>query len=142
MIDLSRVERMTTYSSSIMSSMVLTGLRTMSSLTFNCDTLRKYGVTTVFGEVFAIDPVGVKVTLADGALFTADRIVMAPGIRCDAVPGLGTSDRMPHAWQAGPQTALLARQLNAMSGGVNHNVVLTIPKTPYRWPPSPLNVPA
>jgi NADH dehydrogenase FAD-containing subunit len=42
---------------------------------------------------------------------------------------------MPHAWQAGPQTSLLASQLAAMpSRGV---VVLTIPKTPYRCPPGP-----
>lgn len=137
-IDVTLVERMTAYTSSIMSSMVLTGQRTMSSLSFNYDTLRsKYGVKTVFGEVVAIDPVGVKVTLADGTILTADRIVMAPGISFDAVPGLGTSDKMPHAWQAGPQTALLARQLNAMASGLNHNVVLTIPKTPYRCPPGP-----
>lgn len=137
-ISVTLVERMPTYTSSIMSSLVLTGQRTMSSLFFNYDTLRtKYGITTVFGEVVAIDPVGVKVTLADGTILTADRIVMAPGISFDAVPGLGTSDRMPHAWQAGPQTALLASQLNAMTSGVNHNVVLTIPKTPFRCPPGP-----
>ena len=42
---------------------------------------------------------------------------------------------MPHAWQAGPQTTLLANQLKALpSKGV---VVLTIPKTPYRCPPGP-----
>jgi NADH dehydrogenase FAD-containing subunit len=110
----------------------------MGSLTFSYDTLRtKYGVNTVIGEVVAIDPVGVKVTLADGTVLTADRIVMAPGITFDTVDGLGISDKMPHAWQAGPQTALLASQLKAMTAGLNHNVVLTIPKTPYRCPPGP-----
>jgi len=135
-ISVTLVERMPTYTSNIMSSMVLTGQRTMSSLSYSYDTLRsKYGITTVFGEVVAIDPVGVKVTLANGTVLTADRIVMAPGISFDAVPGLGTSDKMPHAWQAGPQTTLLANQLKAMpSGGV---AVLTIPKTPYRCPPGP-----
>ena len=130
------VERMPTYTSNIMSSMVLTGQRSMSSLTFKYDTLRsKYGITTVFGDVVAIDPVGVTVTLADKTVLKADRIVMAPGISFDDVPGLGTSDKMPHAWQAGPQTTLLAKQLAAMpSRGV---VVLTIPKTPYRCPPGP-----
>lgn len=135
-ISVTLVERMPTYTSNIMSSLVLTGQRTMSSLSFSYDTLRsKYGITTVFGEVVGIDPVSVKVTLADGTVLTADRIVMAPGISFDDVPGLGTSDKMPHAWQAGPQTALLASQLNAMpSGGV---MILTIPKTPYRCPPGP-----
>ncbi|HSO45821.1 MAG TPA: FAD/NAD(P)-binding oxidoreductase, partial [Rhodoferax sp.] len=130
------VERMPTYTSNIMSSMVLTGQRSMSSLTFKYDTLRsKYGITTVFGDVVAIDPVGVKVTLANGTVLTADRIVMAPGISFDEVPGLGNSNKMPHAWQAGPQTSLLASQLAALpSRGV---VVMTIPKAPYRCPPGP-----
>jgi NADH dehydrogenase FAD-containing subunit len=75
--------------------------------------------------------------MADGTVMAADRIVMAPGITFDTVPGLGNSDKMPHAWQAGPQTTLLANQLKAMSAGLNHNVVLTIPKTPYRCPPGP-----
>lgn len=135
-ISVTLVERMPTYTSNIMSSMVLTGQRSMSSLSYNYDTLRtKYGITTVFGEVVAIDPVAVKVTLANGTTLTADRIVMAPGIAFDDVPGLGTSTKMPHAWQAGPQTALLASQLAALpSRGV---VVMTIPKTPYRCPPGP-----
>lgn len=137
-IGVTLVERMPTYTSNIMSSMVLTGQRTMSSLTFKYDTLRsKYGITTVFGDVVAIDPVGVKVTLADGTVLKADRIVMAPGISFDEVPGLSDPNKMPHAWQAGPQTTLLANQLKSMTGGVNHNVVLTIPKTPYRCPPGP-----
>ena len=135
-IEVTLVERMPTYTSNIMSSLVLTGQRTLSSLTYKYDTLRsKYGVTTVFGEVVAVDPVNAKVTLADKTVLSADRIVMAPGITFDEVPGLGTSNRMPHAWTAGPQTTLLAGQLSTMrAGGV---AILTIPKTPYRCPPGP-----
>ena len=135
-ISVTLVERMPTYTSNIMSSLVLSGQRSLSSLSYNYDTLRsKYGITTVFGEVVAIDPVAGKVTLANKTVLTADRIVMAPGISFDTVPGLGSSDKMPHAWQAGPQTTLLANQLKALpSKGV---VVLTIPKTPYRCPPGP-----
>ena len=135
-IEVTLVERMPTYTSNIMSSLVLTGQRTLSSLTYKYDTLRsKYGVTTVFGDVVAVDPVNAKVTLADKTVLTADRIVMAPGITFDEVPGLGTSNRMPHAWTAGPQTTLLAGQLSTMrAGGV---AILTIPKTPYRCPPGP-----
>ena len=135
-IEVTLVERMPTYTSNIMSSLVLTGQRTMASLTYKYDTLRsKYGVTTVFGEVVAVDPVNAKVTLADKTVLTADRIVMAPGITFDSVEGLGTSDKMPHAWTAGTQTTLLASQLGAMrAGGV---AILTIPKTPYRCPPGP-----
>ncbi len=135
-VDVTLVERQPTYTSCIMSSLVLSGQRTVSSLAFNYDKLRSlYGINTVFDEVVGIDPVAAKVTLASGATLAADRIVMAPGIEFDAVPGLESSDRMPHAWKAGPQTTVLANQLKAMpSGGV---VVLTIPKAPYRCPPGP-----
>lgn len=82
-----------------------------------------------------LDPVGVKVTLSTGTVLTADRIVLAPGIDFDDVPGMGTSNKMPHAWKAGPQTALLASQLAAMPS--NGTAILTIPKVPYRCPPGP-----
>lgn len=135
-IGVTLIDRLSTYQSNIMSSLVLTGQRSMSSLSFSYDNLRsKYGISTVFGEVKAVDPVGMKVTMANGTVLVADRIVIAPGIDFDTVPGLGTSDKMPHAWKAGPQTTLLSKQLAAMpSGG---RVVLTIPKTPYRCPPGP-----
>lgn len=135
-IEVTLVERANSYTSNIMSSMVLTGQRTMASLAFNYDKLvATHGVKTVFGDVVEIDPVGVKVKLASGQVLSADRIVLAPGIQFDDVAGMGTSDRMPHAWQAGPQTTLLAKQLQAMpAGGV---AVMSIPKTPYRCPPGP-----
>lgn len=88
-----------------------------------------------FDEVVSIDPVATTVTLASGGTLAADRIVMAPGIEFDVMPGLGTSNKMPHAWTAGPQTTLLASQLNAMQpGGV---VIGTVPMAPYRCPPGP-----
>jgi NADPH-dependent 2,4-dienoyl-CoA reductase/sulfur reductase-like enzyme len=136
-IDVTLVERNAKYLSNIMSSLVLTGQRTMGSLTFGYDTLRtKYGVKTVFDEVVAVDPVGMKVLLKSGTTLVADRIVLAPGIAFDDVPGLAANpDAMPHAWQAGAQTTLLARQLAAMPAG--GTVILTIPKVPYRCPPGP-----
>ena len=135
-VEVTLVERSPTYTSCIMSSLVLTGQRTLSSLVFNYDTLRsKYGVKTVFEEVVAVDPVSVKVTLASGTVLTADRIVMAPGIEFDPVPGLTDPNAMPNAWKAGAQTTLLAQQLKAMPTG--GTAVLTIPKAPYRCPPGP-----
>lgn len=130
------IERNPTYTSSIMSSMVLTGQRTLSSLTYRYDTLLSaYGVQVFNDDVLEIDTVGVRVKLASGTILSADRIVLAPGIDFDDVPGLGTSDRMPHAWKAGPQTTLLAQQLASMTDG--GTVVLTVPKVPYRCPPGP-----
>lgn len=130
------VERNAKYSSPIMSSLVLTGQRTAGSLSFNYGALkRKYGVQVVIDEVLEVDPVGVSVLLGSGKRLFADRIVMAPGIEFDPVPGLADPDRMPHAWKGGPQVSLLAGQLAAMpAGGV---AVLAIPKTPYRCPPGP-----
>jgi sulfide dehydrogenase [flavocytochrome c] flavoprotein subunit len=135
-VEVTLIDRSATYTSCIMSSLVLTGQRTLPSLAFNYDTLRtKYGVKTVFEEVTSVDPVAARVTLASGAVLEADRIIMAPGIEFDAVPGLTDPNAMPHAWKAGPQTALLAQQLAAMpASGV---VVLSIPKAPYRCPPGP-----
>ena len=135
-VEVTLIERSSVYTSNIMSSMVLTGQRTLASLNYKYDTLRtKYGVKTVFAEVRAIDPVLARVTLASGAVLTADRIVLAPGIEFDPVAGLTDPNLMPHAWKAGPQTTLLASQLNAMPAG--GTVVLTIPKAPYRCPPGP-----
>ena len=130
------VERNQAYLSNIMSSMVLTGQRSMSDLTFGYDALqRRHGITLVTGDVVEIDPVAATVKLASGSSLTADRIVIAPGLEFDPVPGLDDAGRMPHAWQAGPQTTLLAQQLAAMPA--NGVVVLTIPKMPFRCPPGP-----
>jgi sulfide dehydrogenase [flavocytochrome c] flavoprotein subunit len=130
------VERETRYTSCILSSLVLTGQRTLDSLKYSYDRLRtRYGVKVVFGNVTEVDPVAARIRLADGSQLQADRLVLAPGIEFDAVPGLDNPDLMPHAWKAGPQTTLLADQLAAMPAG--GTVILTVPPTPYRCPPGP-----
>ena len=65
--------------------------------------------------------------------------MIAPGVdlRWDALPGYdeAAAEQMPHAWQAGEQTLLLRRQLEAMDdGGL---VVIAPPANPYRCPPGP-----
>jgi sulfide dehydrogenase [flavocytochrome c] flavoprotein subunit len=84
--------------------------------------------------VIEVDAVTQRVRLADGSRLPYDRLVLAPGIDFDAVPGLDAS-LVPHAWKAGPQTLLLKSQLAAMPAG--GTVVQTIPLTPYRCPPGP-----
>ena len=109
-VEVTLVERASTYTACLLSSLVLTGQRTLASLSFNYDTLRsRYAIKTVFGDVVAVDPSRPSVTLADGQVLVADRVVLAPGIDLDAVPGLADPLRMPHAWKAGPQTTLLAQ---------------------------------
>jgi len=79
------------------------------------------------------------VSLSDGSRLGYERLVLAPGIdiRWDALPGYdeAAAEQMPHAWQAGAQTLLLRRQLQAMDdGGL---VVISSPAGPSRCPPGP-----
>jgi len=135
-VEVTLVERNAKYVSNIMSSLVLTGQRTLSGLTYSYNNLvSRYGVKLVIDTVTSVDPVNARVTLKSGAVLGADRIVMAPGIAFDSFAGSYDVTRMPHAWQAGSQTTLLARQLSAMLPG--GTVVMTIPKVPYRCPPGP-----
>ena len=135
-VDVTLIERHATYASNIMSNLVLTGQRTLAGLAYGYDTLQaRYGVRVIVDDVVEVDPVACSVKLASGKRLTADRIVLAPGIGFDPVPGLDDARRMPHAWQAGPQTILLAQQLAALpDGGI---VAITVPKMPYRCPPGP-----
>lgn len=139
------VERSASYTSNIMSNLVLTGQRSIDSLRYTYDNLvNRYGVKRVQGEVVAIDPVRKEVVLAGGSRLPYDRLVLAPGVvftyepALGGIPGLETAAaqaKVLHAWQAGPQTTALRNQITAMPrGGV---FVLTIPAKPYRCPPGP-----
>lgn len=135
-IDVTLIDRDAQYTSNILSSLVLTGQRSLSSLQYGYDTLKStYGINVLNSEVISVDPVGVKVSLANGTTLSADRIVMAPGIDFDDVPGLRNPNLMPHAWKAGAQTTALAQQLSAMPN--NGVFILSIPLAPYRCPPGP-----
>jgi sulfide dehydrogenase [flavocytochrome c] flavoprotein chain len=135
-VDVTLVNRSSTYATCILSSELLVGQRSAASLQFGYATLAsRYGVRFVSGEVVEVDPVLARVRLADGQVLSADRVVLAPGIEFDAMPGLTDVDRMPHAWQGGAQVAVLRQQLLAMPAA--GHLVLTVPKTPYRCPPGP-----
>ena len=68
-----------------------------------------------------------------------DRLVLAPGVMLnfDQLSGFSeqAAQKMPHAWQAGPQTTLLRRQIEAMPD--DGLVVISVPAAPYRCPPGP-----
>jgi NADPH-dependent 2,4-dienoyl-CoA reductase/sulfur reductase-like enzyme len=120
-----------------MSNLVLSGVRSLDSLTFSYSGLRKRGVRMIHEEVGAIDPSAKRVRLGEGYL-QYDRLIVSPGIdfQWEQIDGLaGAQDRVLHAWKAGPQTVELARQLRSMAdGGV---VVMTVPPAPFRCPPGP-----
>ncbi|MBL8807785.1 MAG: FAD-dependent oxidoreductase [Rhodospirillales bacterium] len=134
------VEPKSAFSTCPGSNYVIGGLSKMSDITHGYAALTGvHGVRHVREMAVAVDPVAKTVRTSGGQTLAYDRLVMSPGIdlRWGAIAGYdeAASARMPHAWQAGPQTELLRRQLEAMpDGGV---VALAIPGMPYRCPPGP-----
>ena len=121
------------------SNTVIGGLNPISKITQSYDGLRKRGIKVVHDRASAIDATGRKVKLAGGATLSYDRLIVSPGIdfRWGAIEGADASiaASMPHAWQAGAQTALLRKQLEAMpDGGV---FLISPPVNPFRCPPGP-----
>ena len=139
-LDIVLVEPQATYTTCFYSNLYLGGFRSFASLRFGYAEIAKLpGVRVAADRVTRIDRDGKQVTLAGGATLPYDRLVLAPGIALDygSVPGWSRAaeERMPHAWIAGPQTALLKRQIDAVpDGGL---VVMIAPPNPYRCPPGP-----
>ncbi len=121
------------------SNLVIAGLRPMEAQVFDYEGVRRAGVTLVHDSAQGVDPQARHVSLAGGGSLPYERLILAPGIalRLDALPGYdaAASERMPHAWEAGPQTLLLRDQLAAMPE--NGRVVMSVPANPYRCPPGP-----
>lgn len=123
-----------------LSNSVVTGLRDLSTLRYSYQMLQhRYGMRILFAIATEVDPTVRHVRLHDGRTLAYDRLVLAPGIelRLDALEGYdkGASVVFPHAWEAGEQTLLLRRQLEAMAD--NGLVVISVPDNPYRCPPGP-----
>lgn len=138
-VDVTLVEPSPTYTACPMSNAVIAGLRDLSRQRFGYEALRREGIGVLHQEAVGIDATARRVALADGTTLAYDRLVLAPGIelRFDALPGYdaAAAERMPHAWQAGPQTQMLRERLEAMAdGGL---VVMAVPAAPYRCPPGP-----
>ena len=119
------------------SNLVLSGQRTIESLTVSYGGLRARGVKIIHETATAIEPDTKRVRIGEGYL-AYDRLVVSPGIdfQWEQVEGLAAAkDTVLHAWKAGPQTVQLAAQLQSMpDGGV---FVLTVPPVAYRCPPGP-----
>ncbi|KIL98329.1 Sulfide dehydrogenase flavocytochrome C flavoprotein chain precursor [Paramagnetospirillum magnetotacticum MS-1] len=122
------------------SNAVIGGFESLSRLEHGYDQLRsRFGVEVVHDTVSAIEAERRRVRLAGGAEIGYDRLIVSPGIdlRWNEIEGYdqGAAERMPHAWKAGPQTALLRRRLEAVEDG--QVVVIAAPGNPYRCPPGP-----
>jgi len=139
-VDVTLVERDAGFVSCPISNLVLGGHKQMADISRGYGGLQALGVKLVRGEVTAVDAAAKKVRLADGTELPYDRLVLSPGVDfiTDTTPGLQAaldSGRVLHSWKAGPQTAALRKQLEAIpDGGV---FAMSIPKVPYRCPPGP-----
>jgi len=119
------------------SNLVLSGKRTIESLTLSYAGLRARGVKIIQETATAIEPDTRRVRISEGYL-AYDRLVVSPGIdfQWEQVEGLeAAKDTVLHAWKAGPQTVRLAAQIESMpDGGV---FILTVPPVAFRCPPGP-----
>ena len=133
------IEAKPNYTSCFMSNEVLSGDRTLDSITFGYDGLRSHGVEVVTDRVVAIDPVKKTVQTAGGKDFGYDACVVSPGVdfKWDAISGYNeeVAETIPHAWFAGPQTLTLRSQLEAMPEG--GKVLIAAPPNPFKCPPGP-----
>jgi sulfide dehydrogenase [flavocytochrome c] flavoprotein subunit len=115
------------------------GLRTFEQQGHGYDELRGLGVQVVHELAKDVDNKKKTVTLAGGRTLNYDKLVLSPGIdiRWGALAGYdeAAAQLAPHAWQAGPQTHLLKKQLDSMpDGGL---FILSAPANPFRCPPGP-----
>ncbi len=139
-IDVTLIEANDKFVSCPISNWVLGGLRTMDDITKDYDALGKYGVKMMKDYVVAVDVDKREVRTRGGASLTYDRLVLAPGVEVltDSVKGFKEAEaagKVVHAWKAGPQTAHLREQLEAMPDG--GTFVMSVPAAPYRCPPGP-----
>lgn len=139
-ITVTLVEREVNFVTCPFSNAVLGGLYNMDFITHDYNALRnKWGVKVIQDDAVSVDAAAHKVKLAGGKTLKYDRLVVSPGIdiRWNALTGYdeAASELAPHAWKAGPQTALLRKQLEAMKDG--GMVVITSPANPFRCPPGP-----
>ena len=145
-IEVTLVEPKLRYATCFFSGLYLAGMRSFESLTHGYETLaQRYGINIIHDTAVTIDPVAKTVALKGGGKLPYDRLVLAPGIafKFGTIEGYdqAATEIMPHAWNAGPQTELLRRQLESMEdGGVflivsprTLSVVRPAPMSALRW---------
>jgi sulfide dehydrogenase [flavocytochrome c] flavoprotein chain len=138
-IDVTVIEPNKDYYTCFMSNEVLGGHRSINSIKFNYNGLKKHGVKVVHDLVSAIDAKGQVVKTSGGKSFKYDRCIVSPGVdfKWDTIAGYDAkvANDIPHAWKAGPQTSTLRKQLESMKDG--GTFVMCPPPNPFRCPPGP-----
>lgn len=138
-LDITLIEPAKRFVTCPFSNAVMSGLYDIDTISHGYDPHRKRGIKVIHSRVTEIDPVGKKIRLDDGSSLVYDRLVLSPGIDFlwSDVDGMtaGDASTIPHAWQGGPQTIVLKKQLNSMQdGGV---FIIAPPDNPFRCPPGP-----
>ncbi|MBN2647550.1 MAG: FAD-dependent oxidoreductase [Thiotrichales bacterium] len=139
-VNVTLIEPKTTYMTCPASNWYLAGLIDVQTLTHDYETLKtQHGVAVIHQLATAINPQKQTVSLEDGRQLSYDRLVVSPGIdfKYEAIEGYSAevANLFPHAWQAGPQTELLAKQIQAMPQG--GRFLMVAPPNPYRCAPGP-----
>jgi NADH dehydrogenase FAD-containing subunit len=136
-IDVTLVDPNPAHTTCVLSNLVLNGRMKLSELQMPLSRLyTNHGVTVLQDTAVTIDAAGHRVELAKNGWKSYDRLVLAPGISFDNLPGWDpNTSAIQHAWIAGPQTTKLRQQLLTLRKG--DRFVMTIPEAPYRCPPGP-----
>ena len=138
-IDVTIIEANKDYVTCYLSNEVLSGARDIDSLRHGFSGLKKEGINVVHDHVTGIDANAKTVKTKSGKSYAYDRCIVAPGIdfKWDTIEGYdeATSNTIPHAWKAGPQTTTLRKQLVSMKDG--GTVIIAPPPNPFRCPPGP-----
>jgi len=139
-IDVTLVEKKQTYMTCPGSNWYLAGLIDAETITQNYDALKnKHGVRVIHDTVTGISAGNKEVTLAGGSVLGYDKLIVSPGIdfKYEDIEGYSAevAEKIPHAYQAGPQTELLYKQIRDMKQG--GTFVMAAPGNPFRCPPGP-----
>jgi len=134
------IEPKTSYTTCPGSNWYLAGLTSFESITHSYQALAsEHGIEVVHDWVTGVDTASKTVTLKSGKKLSYEKLVVSPGIdfRWDTIEGYGPEsvEQVPHAWQAGPQTQLLYKQIREMPNG--GTFVICPPPNPFRCPPGP-----
>ena len=137
--DIALIDPQSHYVTCPMSNEALVGLRSLDSLTTSRPGLRQGSIRYISEAATRIDAGNRRVGLRSGGEIAYDRLIVAPGIRLLWGKPEGYDERsasvMPHAWQAGEQTRLLAAQLRSLPDG--GTVGISVPGGLMRCPPGP-----
>jgi len=139
-VDVTLIEPDANYYTGFMSNEVISGQRSLESLKFGYNPLQSMGIKIIRDYADNIDTENKRIITKSNDIISYDRCIVSPGVdfKWQMIAGYNATiaaEKIPHAWQAGPQTLLLRRQLETMQDG--GQVIISVPPNPYRCPPGP-----